>query len=750
MKMLKITPRLTLLFMFFAGALLLSLSIPAYFISRESLRIATVSERLSTAIEKETALKAWFAEGRRGIAELAASRHLREDYEALLRARPNSSDARIAHDYLQLDMSDWGGPGHQFITLSLLEGPTARVVVSTDLVEVGKFKESRAYFVNGRLGPYVQSPYFEFSAGRPVMTAAAPVLAEDGRLLAVLTGELDITAMNEIVQRRSGLRYSDDAFLVNKSALLVTAPRFTTNPTMLQSSFHTPAIDDCLKRKSGMVETDDYRGMPSIIVHRWLPEYEMCLIVKMGQDEAYAPSRELGLTMALTGLLVLLAGSLGAWLMARSITRPILLLERGVARFGAGNLDYRIETGSQDEFGQLARGFNQMAQDIAGKEAMLREASALLERRVEQRTLELRESEERYRILAETSPDMIFVIDRDDRIQYVNSLGAGQFGKPTAQVIGSPIADLFGPAVAAEQSAGLRQVLKTGEPFALQSQLDTVVGPRWLDTQWVALRDASGKIRGALGVARDISEVRQAGLALAQKADELERSNHELERFAYVASHDLQEPLRMVTSYLQLLERRYKDKLDGDALEFIAYAVDGSNRMKALINDLLAYSRIGTRGRNFAPTDCEAVLANVLQNLRVAIAESGAIITHTPLPTLLADPGQLEQLLQNLIGNAIKFHGPRVPEVRLDVQKQGAYWLFSVADNGIGIEQQYFERIFIIFQRLHTREEFSGTGIGLAISKRIVERHGGRIWIESQPGLGTTFYFTIPASGEPQ
>jgi PAS domain S-box-containing protein len=394
-----------------------------------------------------------------------------------------------------------------------------------------------------------------------------------------------------------------------------------------------------------------------------------------------------------------------------------------------------------------------MAADISFKEAQLHEWSTELEQRVGQRTLELRQSEDLYRLLSETSPDMIFVIDQQSRVQYVNSLGAIQFGMTPRQVIGQSSAELFAPETVSELTSGLQQVLKTGEQFMMQSQIATSEGLRWMDTHWVPMRDKHGGIHAVLGVSRDITEARQAAQALAQKALELERSNSELERFAYVASHDLQEPLRMVSSYLQLLERRYKDKLDGDALEFIAFAVDGAKRMKALINDLLAYSRIGSRGKEFTPTNCEAVLAQVLRNLQVAIEETGAEITHSALPTVMADRSQIEQLFQNLIGNSLKFHGQEPPRVRVEAKKQPDFWLFSIIDNGIGIEPQYFERIFIIFQRLHTLEEYTGTGIGLAVSKRIVERHSGRIWIESQkddpPGKsGTTFYFTIPDIGD--
>lgn len=256
---------------------------------------------------------------------------------------------------------------------------------------------------------------------------------------------------------------------------------------------------------------------------------------------------------------------------------------------------------------------------------------------------------------------------------------------------------------------------------------------------------------------REVEERRQAEDNLAQKAEELARSNQELEVFAYVASHDLQEPLRMVSSYLQLLKMRYKDALDTNANEFIDFAVDGATRMKQLINDLLSFSRIGTHGKPLMPVDCEEVLQIVLNNLALAIEDVGGVVIHDPLPAVMADSGQLGQLFQNLISNSIKFHGDKPPKVYITFKpnnlssktnSQEGYdgWLFSVHDNGIGIEPQYFDRIFIIFQRLHRRSEYSGTGIGLAVCKKIVERHGGRIWVESEPGKGSTFFFTLPAA----
>jgi PAS domain S-box-containing protein len=262
--------------------------------------------------------------------------------------------------------------------------------------------------------------------------------------------------------------------------------------------------------------------------------------------------------------------------------------------------------------------------------------------------------------------------------------------------------------------------------------------------------DLEGHVTGApdsghaRGVMMDVSERQRFIQAQARYAQMLRRSNEELQQFAYIASHDLQEPLRMVTSYLQLLEQRYAARLDADAREFISFAVDGAARMRELINALLAYSRVERSEAPFEEMPAQVALDTALANLALKIEDSGATITRDPLPSLKADAVQMAQLFQNLISNALKFHGSQPPRVHIGVAREGDEWRFSVRDHGIGIAPEHLQRIFVIFQRLHQRDEYPGSGIGLAICKKVVERHGGRIWVESTPGEGATFYFTIP------
>jgi PAS domain S-box-containing protein len=359
----------------------------------------------------------------------------------------------------------------------------------------------------------------------------------------------------------------------------------------------------------------------------------------------------------------------------------------------------------------------------------------------------LAQMEGRYRGLLEAAPDAMVVVNPGGDIVLLNVQAEKQFGYGRDELVGQKVKNIipegFAERIIADgtrsAAEALAQQIGTGIELVARRK-DGSVFP--IEIMLSPLESPEGILVTA--AIRDIS-VRQAAEAdLLQKIDELNMSNEELGKFAYIASHDLQEPLRMVASYTQLLSRRYKGKLDAEADEFIAFAVDGANRMQRLIQDLLSYSRVGTKGQELLDTSSEEALQRALVNLRSAVEESGALVTHDPLPTVMADGTQLIQLFQNLIGNAIKYQKPGVPRVHISVVRSGAkQWTFSVKDNGLGIEPQYFEKIFGMFQRLHKREEFAGTGIGLAICKKIAERHGGNISVESEPGQGSTFSFAL-------
>ena len=357
----------------------------------------------------------------------------------------------------------------------------------------------------------------------------------------------------------------------------------------------------------------------------------------------------------------------------------------------------------------------------------------------------LRQGEQRMRLLVEAVQEYaIVMLDAQGTVVTWNTGAQRIKGYAPAQIIGQNFSCFYTPedVAAGKPQHELAIVTQRGQ-YSDEAWRVRQDGSRfWASVKLTAIRDSAGELRGFAKVTCDLTERKRAELQI-QHTLELARSNAELQQFAYVASHDLQEPLRAITGCVQLLQQRYQGKLEGRADEFIAHAVEGATRMRALINDLLEYSRVGTRVNAFGPTDCNEVLKAALSNLQTAINEKKAVVTSDLLPTVMADETRLMQLLQNLIGNALKFTGDKPPKIHVGAQRVDGAWQFSVSDNGIGIEAQYRERIFGVFQRLHTRREYPGTGIGLAICKRIVEHHGGRIWVESELGKGAIFHFLI-------
>ncbi|MDM8549055.1 ATP-binding protein [Desulfobacterales bacterium HSG2] len=353
-------------------------------------------------------------------------------------------------------------------------------------------------------------------------------------------------------------------------------------------------------------------------------------------------------------------------------------------------------------------------------------------------------SEEKFRRFFENEPEYCYMVSPEGTIMDINKSALDILGYSKTEIIGKPvITTIYAPSSYQKTEDLLKKWKETGEVRNEELNIITKKGKeRTVLLSAVAVKDDKGKILHSVSVQRDVTKRRLAEENLRKTAEELKRSNKDLEQFAYVASHDLQEPLRTVASYVQLLQRRYRGKLDADADEFIAFAVDGAKRMHFLLNDLLAFSRI----KLLAPDSVETgdILRQTLTDLRVAIEESGAVVTCDALPAVIGDRSQLSQLFRNLISNAIKYRREESPCIHITSEKKDREWVFSFRDNGIGIAPEYFDRIFVIFQRLHTRDKYPGTGMGLAMCKKIVERHGGRLWVESREGAGSVFYFTLP------
>ena len=389
----------------------------------------------------------------------------------------------------------------------------------------------------------------------------------------------------------------------------------------------------------------------------------------------------------------------------------------------------------------------------------------------------LHASESLYHSLVDTLPMCVFRKDAAGRYTYANGLFCDTVGKPLEKLLGRTDFDIFTAELAEkyrqadlrllEMQRGVEEIeehrssacgphCRCGRRRAAGGPLDGEADTTYLQVLLTPLLDGDGQSVGIQGAFWDVTprlsseqRLKQLAANLERTNAELARSNADLEQFAYIASHDLQEPLRIVASYTQLLQHRYQGRLDTDADEFIAFAVDGVMRMQGLINDLLVLSRVGSHSEPMRETDSARAFEQAIANLHAAIVENAAVVRARDLPAVCADATQLVQLFQNLIGNALKFRRTTVPVIRVTARRRGREWQFRVEDNGIGIEPRYQRRIFDIFKRLHTRSAYPGNGVGLAICKRIVERHGGRIWVESKLGQGSRFFFTLPAVRNP-
>lgn len=548
---------------------------------------------------------------------------------------------------------------------------------------------------------------------------------------------------------------------------------------------------------SGTVVGPDYRGVTVLAAHEPVSEFGLGIVAKIDVAEIQAPFVRAGLISILAALIVVLLGSLLFYRITNPVLRQLqesegrlrklysamsegLALHHMVYDDSGKATDYRIvdvnpafeaitgigrdkavgrlaselygtgsppysetyakvaDTGEpvefETEFAPMAKSFH-VSVFSPGKGIFATVFTDITERRQAEQAL--RESEEKFRALAQATPDHVMLLDAELRIRYANFAAPGL---TVEQLIGTPLPDFAPLGREAEIRALLQGVLKTGAETAYETAYEPPVGAA---IHFESRTARLGKDRIVV-IARDVTGRKRAEESLARTVAELRRSNEDLEQFAYVASHDLQEPLRMVASYVGLLSERYHGNMDERADRYIGYAVDGARRMQLLIEGLLHYARAGTKGGATAELDLATVVAEAWANVSPHVEEAGAVVEVEPLPRVTGDRAQLVQVFQNLLDNAVKFHGPEPPKVSVSGRDAGTVWEFAVRDNGIGIDPKHAKRVFGVFKRLHSAQEYPGTGIGLALCQKIIERRGGRIWVEPAEGGGSVFRFTLP------
>ena len=594
----------------------------------------------------------------------------------------------------------------------------------------------RRIFATGK--PVISDLFFGSLTKRPLISIDVPVL-KDGKVLYDLAMTFPSDRLDAVLRQQ---RLAPDWYsaILDSKSVVAARSRF---PEKYVGKSANPLYQALMSLPEGTAEYTNLEGTAALVTFCRSSMSHWSVVIGVPKASVMAQIyRWTGWAVAGSGLISLF-GMLLALRFARRITRAIRSLVDPASAIGRGERVAAFDSHGVEEIGAVAAALVQASDLLQARAGELTRSLTSLEKEMAERRL----SEESLRLLVDGARDYaIIMLSLDGRVTGWNEGAKRLKGWDKEEILGRHCSLFYPEAARAAGHPERELALAAAEGrYAEEGWRVRKDGSEFLaDVIITAIRDEAGALRGFSKVTRDVTERKLAEDRLQATLSELSRSNLELEQFAYVASHDLQEPLRMVASYTQLLAQRYQGELDDKAKKFIDYAVDGAVRMQRLINDLLAYSRVGRQGKAPEATDSRLPLDEALQNLALAIELSGACVVAEELPTVRVDPSQLGQLFQNLIGNALKFRGAEAPMIRISTCDLGPEWRFSVRDNGLGIEAQYAEKVFVIFQRLHTRLEYPGTGIGLAICKRIVERHSGRIWFESEKGQGSTFHFTLP------
>jgi PAS domain S-box-containing protein len=718
---------------------------------RQAIEQDMIDRLLTTTLLKKSEFVQWLDDSRNDVRVLASQPGVQQYATVLVSQDPASPEYQTAYYGIKQDrFLPFLQEQDNFTDFSLIRIRDGLILVSTREGLEGKYRESEPFFIEGQKDTYVENITYSATLGEQVMHISTPVKDENGSVVAVLAGYLNLADISAIMTQRGGLRETEETYLVNTFNFLVTESRFEANSS-LRRAVYTEGVNDCLAGHDGSGFYNDYRDVPVIGTYRWIPEHAMCIVTEIDQSEAFQPIVDLRNSILLVGIAITL-GVMGVGVVfTRTITGPVDRLVRGTEEIGKGNLGYRVGTGAKDEIGQLSRAFDQMVEALKTTTVSRNElAKEVTERKRAEEAL--RKLSARQSALLDAVPDIVVEVDDDKVYTWANQAGLEFFGE---DVIGKEAAIYF---VGEQDTYNVVNPLFGGAENVIyvESWQWRKDGQKRLLGWWCrVLKDENGAVTGALSSARDITERKQAENEIrrlnaeleqrvVERTAQLEASNKELEAFSYSVSHDLRAPLRAMDGFSRILLDEYATDLPGAAQRYLGLVHDNAGQMGNLIDHLLAFSRLGRqplKKERVAPAD---IVQAALAGLSAAREGRDVEITFGDLPSCQADPALLRQVFANLLGNALKFTKTRNPAIiKVGCDNHTGEPVFFVKDNGVGFDMQYANKLFGVFQRLHRAEDYAGTGVGLATVQRIIHRHGGRIWAEAEVDKGATFYFTI-------
>ena len=777
-------------FMIFALCPLGVIGFMGYYSGRQNIVNNVKSHLESVAILKEQEINNWIEHLSHTLTWLAISPRLRNETTVLTTHAVADAKYRAAYKSLVAEFMRIAVLEHLSL-IFLMDSTGGEVIAASDAAWERKIRDAEQYFIQGKREIFVSDIFFSLTLGRPTMIISAPVKDSSGRLVGVMAGHANLQHLSAIMLERSGLGETAETFLVNRSNLLITNTIFAPKGAFKKWIFGQGATR-ALEGKNGVGQFVDYRGEPVIGAYRWLEHGKMALIAKQDESEAFAPATALRNTIIEIAIGVFLFVTVIGILISRSITIPLEKLTKGTEIIGKRDLSYRVDVKTKDEIGILASAFNKMVSDLENVSASRDDLNKEIKERklAEEQTKQL---EGRLRLQIERMPFGLIIWDKAFRTKSWNPAAEKIFGYTAEEAVGKHPFKLIVPEETQAHANNIWSQILESDITTYSVNENITKDGRTIICDWsnTTIKEADGTVVGVLSMVQDITERKQAEEELEKhrkhleemvkvrtanldkriseveqlnsamvnllgdlrvsnesleiKTQQLDTANKELDAFAYSVSHDLRAPLRAIDGFSQMLTEDHQDKLNKEGKRQLNVIQGSARQMGQLIDDLLAFSRLGRKELRMSDINMRALAEEVVKQLQIIETEKTAQLKIDSLPTALGDQSMIREVFANLLSNALKYTAPREAAViEVSAKTDGNESIYSVRDNGVGFNMKYADKLFQVFQRLHSAEEFEGTGIGLALVQRIIHRHGGRVWAEGKVNKGATFYFSLP------